>query len=432
MSDVTLYPLRTRIRNAFNTFMRRSPEKQEGLESSATGGATQSYPRHRTRMSVTNQRNMIAAILARCAVDVSSVKIRHVKVDESDHFLSGVQSDLNRCLTLDTNIDQNSRAFFIDVVISMLDEGHVVIVPVDTNYDPLDTEAFDVLSMRTGKVVQWRPQTVKVRLYNDHTGEFEEIWQPKSKVCIIENPLFSVMNEPNSTLRRLLRKLNLMDEIDEHIGSGKLDLIVQLPYSFKNDTRKDQAEDRRREIAEQLDDSKLGIAYIDGTEKVIQLNRAVVNNLYEQVTYLTNMLYGQLGITETVLNGTADQATMINYWVRTLEPLIGTICLEMTRKFISTTGYTQGQRVKAFRDIFALASASDFAELVDKLSRNEIATGNEFRAALGWEPSDDPEASKLKNKNIAPSQNAENEKPNSNKEEVQIQQKEQVKNGKNS
>jgi hypothetical protein len=432
VSDATLYPLRTRIRNAFNSFMRRRPEVQERLDSSASGGSTQSYPRHRVRMSVTNQRNMIAAILARVAIDVSSVKMRHVKVDKSDHFVVGVDSELNRCLTLDANIDQNARAFFMDVVISMLDEGHVAIVPVDTDEDPLDTEAFDILSMRTGKAVQWRPQTVKIRLYNDRSGEFEEIWMPKSKVSLIENPLFTVMNEPNSTLRRLLRKLNLLDEIDETIGAGKLDLIVQLPYALKGDTRKELAEERRLEIAEQLEDNKLGIAYIDGTEKVIQLNRAVVNNLQEQVVSLTTMLYGQLGITESILNGTADQGTMINYWVRTLEPIIGTICLEMTRKFISTTGYTQGKRIKAFRDIFALASASDFAELVDKLSRNEIATGNEFRATLGWEPSDDPGANKLKNKNIAPTQGSDDVKTSNDKVDKQIQKKEIQDNGENS
>lgn len=395
---VTRIPVRKRLETAFNILRGvHEPENRPGHND----GPGYSRPRNRHYISTANQKNMVASIFTRCATDVASIKLRHVKVDENEYYLSDMQSGLQRCLTLDANLDQTSRALITDAVISMLDEGHVVIVPTDTDVSVTGSDTFDVLSLRTGRVVEWKSQKVRVRLYSELSGDFEEIWLPKSKVAIIENPFYLVMNEPNSTLRRLVRKINLMDEIDEQVSSGKLDLIIQLPYAAKSDTRKQQAEDRRQEIEEQLRENRFGIAYIDGTEKVIQLNRAVVDNLLEQVNDLTKKLYAQMSMTESIIDGTANEETMINYWVRTVEPIVGHIALEMTRKFISLTGYTQGQRVRGFRDIFALTSAKDFAELADKLSRNEIATGNEFRAVLGWKPSSDPSANELRNKNIA-------------------------------
>ena len=332
-------------------------------------------------------------------MDAASITMKHVQLDKDGRFSSEINSGLNTCMNLEDNIDQTGRAYMQDLVESMLDEGCVADVPVETDKDPNLTESYQIRSMRTGKILDWYPKHVKVRVYNEESGQKEDIVLPKKNIGIIENPLYAVMNEPSSTMQRLIRKLNLLDAIDEQSGSGKLDLIIQLPYSVKSDLRKKQAEQRREDIIDQLK-GPFGIAYTDGTEKIVQLNRPIENNLMKQIEYLTNQLYSQLGITQTIMDGTADDKTMLNYYNRTIEPIVSAIADERKRKFLSKTARTQGQSIMFFRDPFKLVPVNDLAEIADKLTRNEIATSNEMRQVIGWKPSDDPKADELRNSNI--------------------------------
>ena len=360
-----------------------------------------SYRPDRTRLSTRNERSIVTSIFNRIALDVASIDIYHCRLDDNDRYKENIDSTLNNCLTLESNIDQTSRAFMQDVVLSMFDEGSVAIVPVDTIKDPMKTDSYEILTLRTGRIVTWYPKHVRVELYDDNTGIKREITLPKSRVGIIENPLYAVMNEPNSTLQRLIRKLVLLDSIDEQSGSGKLDLIIQLPYIVKSDARRQQAEQRRKDIERQLKGSKYGIAYTDGTEKITQLNRPLENNLMKQIEYLTSMLYSQLGITQGVMDGTADEKTMTNYYSRTIEPIISSIVDEMKRKFLTKTARSQKQSIVFFRDPFKLVPVSDLAEISDKFTRNEILSSNEIRQVVGRKPSDDPKADQLINSNIS-------------------------------
>lgn len=388
-----------RLQHAWNAFMNRDPTLQNKSYPYFNGGM--SLRPDRTRLSRGNERSIITSIFNRIALDCASIGIKHVRLDDNDRFISEIKSDLNNCLTLEANLDQTSRAFIQDVVLSLMDEGCIAIVPVDTTVDPTASGSFDIQSMRVGKIVQWYPQFVKVNLYNELTGKREDVMLPKRSVSIIENPLFSVVNEPNSTLQRLIRKLNLLDIIDEQSGSGKLDLIIQLPYVIKTEARKQQAEERRKDIEKQLAGSKYGIAYTDGTEHITQLNRSVDNNLMKQIEYLTTMLYSQLGITQSILDGTANEQEMLNYNSRTIEPIISAIVDEMKRKFLTKTARTQKQTIMSFRDPFKLVPVNNIAEIADKFTRNEIMTSNEFRQTIGMRPSDDPNADELRNKNLS-------------------------------
>ena len=359
----------------------------------------------RIRLTRGNERSIITSVYNRIALDVAALNVQHIRLDENGRFLSVIQDGLNTCLTVEANIDQTARAFIQDIVVSMLDEGCVAIVPVDTTYDPSVTGSYDIQTMRVGKILDWYPQHVRVRLYNERTGTKENILVPKSTVAIVENPLYAVVNEPNSTMQRLIRKLNLLDVIDEQSGSGKLDLIIQLPYVIKTEARRQQAENRRKDIEAQLSGTKYGIAYADGTERITQLNRSVNNNLMSQIEYLTSMLYSQLGITQSILDGTADEKTMLNYNNRTIEPIISAIADEMKRKFLTKTARSQSQSISFFRDPFKLVPVNDIAEIADKFTRNEIMTSNEIRQVIGMKPSDDPRADELRNKNLsAPSE----------------------------
>ena len=359
----------------------------------------------RIRLTRGNERSIITSVYNRIALDVAALNVQHIRLDENGRFLSVIQDGLNTCLTVEANIDQTARAFIQDIVVSMLDEGCVAIVPVDTTYDPSVTGSYDIQTMRVGKILDWYPQHVRVRLYNERTGTKENILVPKSTVAIVENPLYAVVNEPNSTMQRLIRKLNLLDVIDEQSGSGKLDLIIQLPYVIKTEARRQQAENRRKDVEAQLSGSKYGIAYTDGTERITQLNRSVNNNLMSQIEYLTSMLYSQLGITQSILDGTADEKTMLNYNNRTIEPIISAIVDEMKRKFLTKTARSQSQSISFFRDPFKLVPVNDIAEIADKFTRNEIMTSNEIRQVIGMKPSDDPRADELRNKNLsAPSE----------------------------
>ena len=359
----------------------------------------------RIRLTRGNERSIITSVYNRIALDVAALNVQHIRLDENGRFLSVIQDGLNTCLTVEANIDQTARAFIQDIVVSMLDEGCVAIVPVDTTYDPSVTGSYDIQTMRVGKILDWYPQHVRVRLYNERTGTKENIRVPKSTVAIVENPLYAVVNEPNSTMQRLIRKLNLLDVIDEQSGSGKLDLIIQLPYVIKTEARRQQAENRRKDIEAQLSGTKYGIAYADGTERITQLNRSVNNNLMSQIEYLTSMLYSQLGITQSILDGTADEKTMLNYNNRTIEPIISAIVDEMKRKFLTKTARSQSQSISFFRDPFKLVPVNDIAEIADKFTRNEIMTSNEIRQVIGMKPSDDPRADELRNKNLsAPSE----------------------------
>ena len=359
----------------------------------------------RIRLTRGNERSIITSVYNRIALDVAALNVQHIRLDENGRFLSVIQDGLNTCLTVEANIDQTARAFIQDIVVSMLDEGCVAIVPVDTTYDPSVTGSYDIQTMRVGKILDWYPQHVRVRLYNERTGTKENILVPKSTVAIVENPLYAVVNEPNSTMQRLIRKLNLLDVIDEQSGSGKLDLIIQLPYVIRTETRRQQAENRRKDIEAQLSGTKYGIAYADGTERITQLNRSVNNNLMSQIEYLTSMLYSQLGITQSILDGTADEKTMLNYNNRTIEPIISAIVDEMKRKFLTKTARSQSQSISFFRDPFKLVPVNDIAEIADKFTRNEIMTSNEIRQVIGMKPSDDPRADELRNKNLsAPSE----------------------------
>lgn len=385
-----------RIKHAWNAFRNREPITNRGEYNYG------SYSRpDRVRLTRGNERSIVTSVLNRIAMDVAALKIKHCKTDEQGRFQEEINSGLNNCLTLEANIDQTSKALLQDIVLTMFDEGCVALVPVDTNENLLHTNSYDIITLRAGKITQWYPSTVRVLLYNDRTGRKEEITLPKSKIGIIENPLYAVMNEHSSTLQRLTRKLNLLDSIDEQSGSGKLDLIIQLPYVIKSEARRNQANERRSEIERQLAGSKYGIAYTDGTEKITQLNRPVENNLMKQIEYLTSMLYSQLGISQAVLDGTADEKVMNNYYTRTIEPIANSIVDEMNRKFISKTARTQGQKILYFRDPFKLIPISQIAEIADKFTRNEILSSNEIRQIVGRKPSDDPKADELRNSNIS-------------------------------
>lgn len=387
--------LNERLQHAWNAFLNKDPTAEYEYVTQVS-----SYRPDRVRPRMGNERTIITSVYNRIALDVAAINIQHVRLDENGRFNEVVNSGLNECLTLNANIDQTGRAFIQDVVMSMMDEGVVAIVPVDTTLDPNITGGYDINSLRTGKIIEWRPAHVKVRLYNDRTGVIEELLLPKNNVAIIENPLYAVLNEPNSTMQRLIRKLSLLDFVDEQSGSGKLDLIIQLPYIVKSQARKDQADKRRADIEQQLAGSKYGIAYIDGTEKVTQLNRPLENNLMKQVEYLTSMLYSQLGITQSILDGTANELTMLNYYSRTIEPIVSAIVDETRRKFLTKTARAQKQSIMFFRDPFKLVPVKELAEISDKFTRNEIASSNEMRQVIGWKPSDDPSADELRNKNL--------------------------------
>lgn len=354
----------------------------------------------RPRFSRGNEKSLITSVLNRIALDAAAISIRHVRLDENGRYEEEIKSNLNTCLRLEANMDQTSRAFMQDVYMSLFDEGVVAIVPIETTLNPKNTNSYDILSMRTGKILEWRPRHIKVRLYNDETGRYENVMVSKKTVAIIENPFYSVMNEPNSTMQRLVRKMNLLDAIDEQSGSGKLDLIIQLPYVIKTEARRKQAESRRQDIEDQLTDSKYGIAYTDGTERITQLNRPVENNLLKQVEYLTNLMFSQLGMTQAIMDGTADEKTMLNYNNRIIEVLVSTVVDEMKRKFLTKTARTQNQSIEFFRDPFKLVPVNDLAEIVDKFTRNEVMSSNEFRQVVGLKPSNDPKADELRNKNI--------------------------------
>lgn len=385
----------SRLMHAWNAFTNRDPTYPRTL------GESYYHRPDRIQFTRGNERSIATAVYNRIAMDVAAVGIRHVKLDENGRYSSDIDSGLNKCLNLEANIDQTGRAFIQDVVMSMLDEGCVAIVPVDTSIDPTVSGSYSIDSMRTGKIVQWYPQHVKVRLYNDRTGKKQEVTLPKSTVAIIENPLYAVINEPNSTMQRLIRKLSLLDVTDEQTASGKLDLIIQLPYVIKTQSKRDEAERRRKEIERQLAGSKYGIAYADGTERITQLNRSVENNLMKQIEYLTEMLYSQLGITQTVMDGTADEKTMLNYNNRSIEPIVSAIVDELKRKFLTKTARSQGQSIMMFRDPFKLVPVDNIAEIADKFTRNEIMTSNEFRQVIGMKPSNDPKADQLVNANIS-------------------------------
>ena len=385
-----------RIQHAWNAFMNKDPTyNYQGV------GMGYSYRPDRPRLTRGNERSIINSIFNKIALDVASIDIVHCKLDENNRYIETIDSGLNNCLTLEANIDQTGRAFIQDVVMSMLDEGSVAIVPVDTTINPKDTNSYDIVSMRTGKILAWYPEHVRVQLYNEKTGKKEELILPKKTVGIIENPLYTVINEQNSTMQRLKRKLALLDMVDEQNSSGKLDLIIQLPYVVKSDARRQQAEKRRKDIEMQLVGSKYGIAYTDGTERITQLNRPVDNNLFTQVESLTSMLYSQLGITQSVLDGTADEKTMLNYYNRSIAPFVDAIVDELKRKFLSKTARTRRQSIQAFRDPFKLVPVNELAEIADKFTRNEILSSNEIRQIIGRKPSKDPKADQLVNSNIS-------------------------------
>lgn len=386
----------SRFKNAWNAFRNREPTKVfQDI------GYGYSYRPDRFRLTRGNERSIVTSVYNRIALDVAAIDIQHVQLDAEGQFCDVVQSGLNNCLSTEANLDQTGRAFIQDAVMSMMDEGCIAIVPVDTDDDPDDTTGYQILSMRVGRIRDWYPKHVRVELYNEEKGRKQDIVVPKSTVAIVENPLYAVINEPNSTMQRLIRKLNLLDAVDEQSSSGKLDLIIQLPYVIKTETRRKQAEKRRKDIEQQLAGSKYGIAYTDGTERITQLNRSLENNLMKQIEYLTSMLYSQLGITQSILDGTADDKTMLNYYNRTIEPIIAAIVDEMKRKFLSKTARSQNKSIKFFRDPFKLVPVADLAEISDKFTRNEIATSNEIRQVIGWKPSNDPKADELRNSNLS-------------------------------
>ena len=384
-----------RLQHAWNAFFSRDPTNTEDF-SYSYGSSTRP---DRVRLTRGNERSIVNAIYSRIAVDVASVNIVHCRVDENGKYVEPIKSELNNCLTLEANKDQTSRSLLIDITMSMFDEGVVAVVPVECDVDPIKS-TFKIYSLRTGKITAWYPDHVRVSLYNDKTGKREEVTLPKKYVAIIENPFYSVMNEPNSTLQRLIRKLNLLDVVDEQTSSGKLDLIIKLPYLVKGEKREKQAEKRRRDIENQLTGTKYGIAYVDSTENITQLNRPLENNLMGQIEYLTKMLYGQLGMPEEIFNGTADEATLLSYYNRTIEPILSTYCLEFKRKWLTKTARTQLQSIQFFRDPFKLVPVSQIAEIADKFTRNEIMTKNEIRSVIGMKPSLDPKADQLINSNI--------------------------------
>ena len=387
----------SRLKHGWNAFMNRDPTNTNFRDF----GASYSYRPDRVRFSGGNEKSIVTSVYNRIAMDAAQIDIKHVQLDDDERYVTTIDSGLNNCLTVEANIDQTGRAFLQDVFMSMLDEGCIAIVPTDTTLNPKVTSSYDILTMRTGKIIDWYPDKVRVRLYNEQTGKREEVLLPKKMVAIVENPLYAVINERNSTMQRLIRKLNLLDAIDEQSGAGKLDLIIQLPYTIKSEARRKQAEDRRKDIENQLAGSKYGIAYTDATEHVTQLNRSLDNNLMKQIEYLTSMLYSQLGITQAVLDGTADEKTMLNYYNRTIEPIVSAVVDEMKRKFLTKTARSQNKSIAYFRDPFGLVPISDIAEIADKFSRNEIMTSNEIRQKIGMKPSDDPKADQLINSNIS-------------------------------
>lgn len=389
--------LTNRLQHAWNAFMNKDPTQYVYRDYGIGYGSRPD----RRRLTRGNDRSIVTSVFNRIALDVAAVDMRHCKLDDNGRYSKDVDSGLNECLSLEANIDQTGRAFIQDCVLSMFDEGCVAIVPVDTTKDPLLTDSYDILTMRTGLIREWMPSHVKVSVYNERKGRREDITVPKRTVGIIENPLYAVINEPNSTAQRLMRKLSLLDVTDEQTASGKLDLIIQLPYIVKTEARRNQANKRREDIEKQLTGSKYGIAYTDGTEKITQLNRPVENNLMTQVEYLTNQLFAQLGITQSILDGTADEKTMLNYYNRSIEPIVSAIADELKRKFLSKTARSQGQSIEAFRDPFRLVPVNDIAEIADKFTRNEILTSNEVRQIIGMKPSDDPKADELINSNIS-------------------------------
>ena len=408
--------IRDRLQHAWNAFVYNDntyvdPQNLGGLST---------YKPDRVHFSRGVERSIVTSVYNRLALDVSSIAIKHVRLDENGRFKEEVDSGLQNCLNVEANIDQTGRAFLQDVVMSMLDEGCVAIVPVDTTIDPAKSGSYEINTMRTGKILEWYPAHVRVRVYNDKRGIHEEIVLPKSAVAIIENPLYAVINEPNSTMQRLIRKLNLLDVVDEQTSSGKLDLIIQLPYVIKTDARRKQAEERRKDIEMQLSGSKYGIAYTDGTERITQLNRPAENNLMKQVEYLTSMLYSQLGLTQSIMDGSADDKTMLNYYNRTVEPILAAITDEIKRKFLTKTARSQKQTIMYFRDPFKLTPVLDLAEIADKFTRNEIMTSNEIRQIVGMKPADDPSADELRNKNLNQSNEViDNKKEIQSPEEIQ-------------
>ena len=389
-------PISSRIKQAWSAFLNK-----ETYNSYSYDGYGSSYKPDRPRFTGGNERSMVTSVYNRIALDVSGINVRHVRLDDNNRFLNEIPSGLNECLSINANVDQTGRSFLQDVIMSMLDEGCVAIVPTDTSSNPDNSSSYDIYSMRVGQILEWYPNHVKVRVYNERTGLKEDIKRPKRSVAIIENPLYAVINEPNSTMKRLVRKLNLLDVVDEQSSSGKLDLIIGLPYVIKTETRRQQAEKRRKEIEEQLANSKYGIAYTDGTERITQLNRSVENNLMKQIEFLMSMLYSQLGITQSILDGTADEKTMLNYYNRTIEPLLSAVVDEMKRKFLSKTARTQLQSIYSFSDPFKLVPVSEISEIADKFTRNEIMSSNEVRQVIGMKPSTDPKADELRNKNLS-------------------------------
>ena len=417
------FALGNRLKHAFNAFKNnRDPTPYYGH------GIGYSYRPDRPRLTRGNERTLLASVSNRIALDVAQMNINHCRLDENNRFLETIDSGLNTCLTLEANIDQTGRAFIQDAVISMFDEGVVAIVPVDTTLDPSKSGSYDIDTMRTGKILEWYPKHVKVRLYNEETGNKEDIILPKKTVAIVENPFYAVVNEPNSTLQRLLNKLKLLDVTDEQTASGKLDMIIQLPYIIKSEARRKQAEQRRKDIEDQLSGSKYGIAYTDGTERITQLNRSLENNLMKQIEYLTNLLFSQLNITQSILDGTADDKTMLNYYSRTIEPIVAAIVDEMKRKFLTKTARTQKQTIMFFRDPFKLVPVNDIAEIADKFTRNEIMSSNEIRQSIGIKPSSDPKADELRNSNISQPAEETNNQPNPPLEEETAEEMEETNN----
>lgn len=411
------YSLGSRFRRAWNVFMNKDPTPD------FTDGPMTYYRPDRRFSIKRNDHTIVNAITNRIALDVAAVKLVHIRTDENDRYMDDMDSDLNNCLNVEANIDQTGRAFIHDIAFSMLEEGVIAVVPVDTDVNlrnPDGPDGFKIYSMRVGKIVGWMPEKVRVDLYDERTGRREEVVIPKRRCAIIENPFYTVMNAPSSTLQRLIRKLSLLDVVDEQSSSGKLDLIIQLPYLIRNETRRKQADERRKEIERQLSGSKYGIAYTDGTERITQLNRPVENNLLKQIEYLTNLLYGQLGITQEIMNGSADEKVMLNYTNRVVEPILAAIANEFTRKFLTKTARSQGQVVTFFQDPFKLVPVNNIAEIADKFTRNEIMTSNEIRQIVGMHPSDDPAADELRNKNLSQPKEALKEKLSEvNREETQ-------------
>jgi hypothetical protein len=393
-------PIKDRLAHAFNAFL----NVDQPVRSSQDYGAAYGTRPDRVRFLVTNERSIVSSIYTRLAIDIASVPIRHIRLDDSNRYLEDIDSGLNTCLTLEANLDQAARAFRQDIAMTLFDKGVAAIVPVDTTVRPDNPGSYDILSMRVGEILQWYPAHIRVSVYNEQTGRREELTLQKRHVAIVENPLYSVMNEPNSTLQRLMRKLSLLDAVDEQSSSGKLDLIIQLPYVIKSDARRQQADQRRKDIEQQLKGSQYGIAYTDGTEKITQLNRPVENNLMAQIQYLIEMLYSQLGLTPEVMNGTADEKTMLNYNNRAVDPVLTSIVEAMRRSFLTKTARTQGQSVDYFRDPFKLLPLSNIADIADKLTRNEIASSNEIRQFIGLKPSTDPKADQLRNSNMPQSE----------------------------